>query len=176
MSTSALLSRVLTVLILAAASGCGTERGAPGSATDAAVVRPAASEQARKASGLSHFPRPQNFEALNGSLARHYPKQFIGVRPSTSVLVDVMLDERGFVKDVAVVDRPAAPASKVAFIEKAADGTAEVVREYPTTYDNSFGPAAAAALKEVRFHPALRDGRAVPFTIRMSVEFTSPPS
>lgn len=172
------LSRVLAILMIAAAtSGCGTDRDAPAGATDAVALREAASDQASKASGLSHLPRPENFNALRRSLARNYPREFIGVRPSTSVLVDVMLDERGFVKDVAVVDRPAQmPDVQVALIDKVPGSNLEVVREYPTTYDASFGPAAVAALKEVRFHPALRDGRPVPFTLRMSVEFTSPAS
>ncbi len=176
MLMSTLLSRVVTILILAAAtSGCGTDRDARPSATGAVALREAASDQARKASGLSHLPRPENFNALRRSLARNYPSEFIGVRPSTSVLVDVMLDERGFVRDVAVVDRPA-QAPDVALIDKVPGSNLEVVREYPTTYDASFGPAAVAALKEVRFLPALREGRPVPFTLRMSVEFTSPAS
>jgi hypothetical protein len=170
--------RILALLVLtAAAGGCGSDGDAPADSTGAAAVRPAASAQAREASGLSHLPRPQSFATLQRSLARHYPRELAGVRPTTSVLVDVTLDARGNVKDVAVVDRPAAPASNVVLIDRAPGSNVEVQREAPpTVYDNAFGPAAAAALKEVRFLPALRDGQPVPFTLRMSVEFTAPAS
>jgi hypothetical protein len=54
-------------------------------------------------------------------------------------------------------------------------GTRQVVeRELNATYDPAFGPAAQAALKEVRFLPAIRHGAPVPYTMRMTVEFTDP--
>jgi hypothetical protein len=172
--SSSSISRFLASLVLAAGlSSCGTDRDAP--ATAANALRTPASEQAQAATGLSHLPRPQNPEALRQSLARHYPKERAGVRPSTSVLVDVSLDANGRVQNVAVVDPPPAATASVALIEPGSKG--EVQRAMPATvYDPAFGPAAAAALKEVRFHPARKDGQPVPFTMRMSVEFTSPAS
>ncbi|HEV3049463.1 MAG TPA: hypothetical protein VGX50_04105 [Longimicrobium sp.] len=169
--------RVFTILTLAVAvSAC--ENGRDASATGAAAVAAStpASEQARLASGLSHLPRPANLEAFNQSLARHYPRELIGVRPSSSVLVDVTINKNGFVENVAVVDRPAAPTSRAVLIDRQPGSNTEVTREAATVYDNRFGPAAVAAVKEARFHPARRDGEPVPFTIRMSVEFTSPAS
>lgn len=113
---------------------------------------------------------------MNRSLEEHFPREFIGVRPSTSVLVDVAIDENGFVKNVTVVDRPAVTSTKVVLLDRVPGTNTEVARELPTIYDTRFGPAAIAAMKEARFHPARRDGRPVPFTLRMSVEFTSPAS
>ncbi len=170
--------RVLTaLLLLAASSGCGTDRDAPAGATGAVTVRQAAPDQAREASGLSHLPKPKSPETFGRILARHYPERYVGVRPSTSVLVDVSLDEHGIVKDVAVVDRPPVVTSNAVLVDRKAGSSDEVLRAVrPTVYDNAFGAAATAALKEVRFHPARRDGQPVPFTFRMTVEFTSPTS
>lgn len=39
-------------------------------------------------------------------------------------------------------------------------------------HDPAFGAAARSALREVRFHPATRDGRPVAFRLRMSVRFS----
>lgn len=170
-------SRVFAaVAVVAAANGCGSEREAPATAAAAVEIHQPASDLAREASGLSHLPRPQSLEALNRSLAKHYPATLIGGRPRTSVLVDVTLDENGVVKRVAVVDRPAVTTSRVVLLDDAPGGKGDVLREHATIYDASFGPAAVAALNEVRFHPARREGRPVPFTLRMSVEFTSPTS
>jgi outer membrane biosynthesis protein TonB len=168
---------VLAVLAVAVAvSACGNGRDASTTGAAAAAASTPASEQARLASGLSHLPRPANLEAFNRSLARHYPGELIGVRPSSSVLVDVTVNKNGFVENVAVVDRPAVTTTRAVLIDRAPGGNAEVTREAAAVYDTRFGPAAIAAVKEARFHPARRDGQPVPFTIRMSVEFTSPAS
>lgn len=175
MTLSASFSRILAAVVLAAAaSGCGTDREAAATAADAIEIRQPASDLARQASGLSHMPRPRNGEALSRSLDKHYPKEFIGVRPSTSVLVDVTLDANGFVENVAVVNRPAVTTAKVVLMDERPGAGGHVLREDATVYDASFGPAAIAAIKEMRFHPARRDGRPVPYTLRMSVEFRSP--
>lgn len=169
MTYSAQTVRLLTFVAVAGAmGGCGSSRDAAATTADVAALRSPASQKAREATGLSHLPRPEHVDALTRSLAAHYPRELIGVRPSTSVLVDVTLDANGIVNDVAVPSQPSAPGTSIALMYP--EGT----REVKPVYDPAFGPAAVAALKEVRFLPALRDGRAVPFTIRMSVEFTSP--
>jgi outer membrane biosynthesis protein TonB len=173
MNKSPILCLLAVLTLSPAIVSCGSERQDRVTAADAVRVRAPASEQARAASGLSHLPRPESSDAFGRSLAKHYPRELVGVRPSTSVLVDVSLDASGRVQDVAVVDPPAVTTSSAALIEGGSNG--DVVRAMPATvYDPAFGPAAVAALKEVRFHPARRKGQAVPFTVRMSVEFTSP--
>lgn len=167
------LNRIVPILILSAATAsCGADRTS--SLTDASVGREPASEAVKKYSGLSHLPQPQSHQALQRSLARHYPKQFVGLRPSTAVLVDVALDENGIVQDIDVIDRPNDPNLQVVLVDKAPGSNVEVERTANTHYDTAFGPAAIAALKDVRFLPALRDGKPVPFTMRMTIEFTSP--
>lgn len=175
MSNSPIL-RLLAVLTLSAGiTSCGSERQDRVTAADAVRVRAPSSEQARAASGLSHLPRPESQEAFRRSLAKHYPNELAGVRPSTFVLLDVSLDANGRVQDVAVVDPPAVTMSRVALVEGGSNG--DVVHAAPAAvYDAAFGPAAVAALKDVRFHPARRNGQPVAFTMRMSVEFTSPGS
>jgi hypothetical protein len=172
-----------TCLILAAGlTVAGCERpGSPPVAADVAALHPrsAASAHVQKLTGLSHLPVPQSEDALLRSLTRHYPRQFVGLRPRTAVLVDVTVDEKGFVRNVAVVDRPPDAAGqqvRMVVLDRAPGSNTEVAHEVATPYDQAFGPAAQAAIGEVRFHPAMREGRAVPYTLRMTVEFTSPPA
>ena len=163
--------RLLSAVALLAACGDGRDP-----APAAGGERPPASEEVQRSTGLSHMPRPENPAALSRSLARHYPRELAGARRRTLVLVDVQLDERGRVLDVVPVDRPeGVPANVSMVLEDPMPGTGGTVeRAYEGTYDIAFGPAARAALREVRFQPALRDGRPVPYTLRMTVEFTSP--
>jgi hypothetical protein len=158
-------------------AGCGDGRSVPAGADAVALQgRPAASAAVQEMAGVSHLPVPVDFTDMRRSLARHYPRQFVGVRPRTSVLLDVRVDEKGFVREVAVVDRPAGADEqvKVVVLDRVPGSNTRVAREVESTYDPSFGPAAQAAIKDVRFRPALRDGKPVPFTVRMTVEFTSP--
>lgn len=165
-----------TVLAL---SACGQdERQSAALSTGAARERAPASRQVQEATGLSHLPAPESQEALAASMRRHYPARFIGVRPRSAVLVDVDVSEQGVVRDVRVVDRTGMDDGDVrAVLLKKVPGTNQVVeREVRTVYDAAFGPAAQAAVREVRFAPALREGRPVPYTLRMTVEFADPAS
>lgn len=145
---------------------------AAGSGRDTYVASAAVQER----TGLSRLPIPAEREALTAALRRHYPPELIGKRPRTAVLVDIRVDERGRVRDVAVVDRPAgAPATLRAVLTDYDPRTGkDVTREFTTVYDAAFGPAAQKAISEVRFLPAIREGEPVPFTLRMTVQFTSP--
>jgi hypothetical protein len=166
-------SFVLASATAAVLAACGDSRDPiPAAAAD----RQPASEQVQQMTGLSHMPRPESVDALNRSLARHYPLELAGVRPRSLVLVDVQLDEQGRVRDVRPVDRPATAPSNASMVlvDEVPGNNTPVERAHQGTYDATFGPAARAALREVRFQPALRDGRPVPYTLRMTVEFTSP--
>lgn len=175
MNKFATTQSLLAAAIMVAA--CGDGRAVPAGADAAALQgRPAASTAVQEMAGVSHLPVPVNFADLRRSLARHYPRQFVGVRPRTSVLVDVMVDEKGFVREVGVVDRPAGTDEQVKMVvlDRVRGSNTKVAREVESAYDQSFGPAAQAAIKDVRFHPAIRNGKPVPFTVRITVEFTSP--
>jgi outer membrane biosynthesis protein TonB len=164
---------VLASALAAVLAACGDSRDPLPAAT---ADRQPASEQVQQMTGLSHMPRPESVDALNRSLARHYPRELAGVRPRSLVLVDVQLDEQGRVRDVRPVDRPATAPSNVnmVLVDEVPGNNTPVERTYQGTYDSAFGPAARAALQEVRFEPAMRNGRPVPYTLRMTVEFTSP--
>lgn len=170
---------LLAAFVLATAAceaGPGTETpAAPG--TGSLDSRRPESDQVQKLAGVSHLPRPENGEALAASMRRHYPSRFIGVRPRTAVLVDIDIDASGIVKNVRVVDRSGMDGADHmrAVVQQKVPGTNQIVeREISSTYDPAFGPAAESALREVRFQPALRDAQRVPFTLRMTVEFTDP--
>lgn len=162
------------IVMAAALAGCGNARDA----TPAASVqgRQPASETAQRMSGLSHMPRPENAEALDRSLARHFPHELARGRARTLVLVDVHLDAQGRVLDVTPAARPAGAPETVSIVltDYVPGSSTPVQRTQNGTYDPAFAPAARAALREVRFQPALRDGKPVPFTMRMTVEFISP--
>lgn len=159
-------------VVLFAACGAGRETAPAASAEG----RQPSSELVQRMTGLSHLPRVESPEALSRSMARHYPREFIGIRPKTLVLVDVRVDEKGRVLEVTPVNRPANASEnvKMVLVDEVPGSNTPVARSYEAAYDQAFGPAASAALRDVRFQPALRDGRPVPYTLRMTVEFKSP--
>jgi outer membrane biosynthesis protein TonB len=144
--------------------------------TDAPVRnRFPASEQMRAATGLSHLPVPADNGAFDASLRRHYPPALLEKKVAGLVLVDLSIDEKGFVRNVDVVDRPArTPNAGMVLVDKDPRTGVTVEREVVPSYNSAFGPAARAALREVRFEPALKDGQAVPFKMRMTVAFEPP--
>lgn len=164
------------------ATGCGEgaaeeERASPLSASKSAVhSRRAASAALQELTGLSHLPSPADDGAMGASLRRHYPRDLLAQQVRGSVLVDIRLDDRGTVQDVQAVPRASLPnaADEHRMVVRERANGQVVERAVTLKYDSRFGPAAEAALRDVRFLPALRDGRAVPFTLRMTVEFSPP--
>jgi len=131
-------------------------------------------EALREMTGVSVLPRPVDKAALIRAVERHYPARLRGRAERALVLLDASIDAAGHVTGAEAVPPPAGDVHH----------RAVVVTRDPTTgnetqrtlaggeaYDPAFGPAAEAAVREVRFTPAMRDGQAVPFRMRMSVEF-----
>jgi outer membrane biosynthesis protein TonB len=169
---------VLLSCVLAACTGddsqsAGSSAVAP---TDAPVRnRFPASEQARAMTGLSHLPVPADNTAFDASLRRHYPPALLEKKLGGSVLVDLSIDEKGFVQNVDVIDGPArTPNIGTVLVDKDPRTGVTVEREVVPTYNPAFGPAARAAMREVRFEPALKDGQPVPFKMRMTIAFDPP--
>ncbi|HEU0015759.1 MAG TPA: hypothetical protein VFQ45_18925 [Longimicrobium sp.] len=168
------------LLAVALAAGCTDEGGAGRGvvALNDGAAAPVPSSGVRAATGLSHLPAPASAGELRRSLERHYPPRFVAERRTGAVLVDVSVDEQGRVRRVDVVDPPAPvpgePAHRVVLVRRdpATGRTVETVAS--PRYDRAFGDAAVAALREVRFTPARRDGRPVPHTARMTVQFQPP--
>ncbi|HEX8319686.1 hypothetical protein [Longimicrobium sp.] len=164
-------------------TGCGDgaaeeERASPLAASRSAVQdRRIASQKVQQLSGLSSLPHPDD-NVLGAALRRHYPAELRGGGISGSVLIDVAVNDRGHVESARAV----APASlpnptdehRIVVRERVPGSRDLVERELALRYDTRFAPAAEAALREVPFRPAMRDGRAAPFTIRMTVTFTPP--
>ena len=143
-------------------------------------VRRAASPMVQQAAGVTHLPLPIDEEAFNASLRRHYPAELRAQGRGGAVLADVRLDARGIVRGVEILTTRASTAAgeagddehRVVLLDER-DGRA-IEREAQLAYDPAFAEAARAVLQEARFLPALRDGRAVPFTLRMTVSFDPP--
>jgi hypothetical protein len=173
----ALASAAFLVMTGCGEGAAGGERASPLSASKSAVQdRRIASAQLQELTGLSHLPSPADDGAIGASLRRHYPRDLLAQRIRGSVLVDIRLDDRGIVQDVQAVQRASLPNradEHRMVVRERVDGQV-VEREVALKYDSRFGPAAEAALRVVRFLPALKDGRAVPFTLRMTVEFSPP--
>ena len=163
-------------------TGCGDggaeqERASPLSASGSAVQgRRIASPQLQELTGLTHLPSPADDGEIGASLRRHYPRDLLAQQASGSVLVDIDLDNRGIVQDVKAVNRASLSnsADEHRLVVRDRVNGQIVEREATVKYDSRFDQAAEAALRNVRFLPALRDGQAVPFTLRMTVGFSPP--
>jgi hypothetical protein len=164
----------LCAVLAAAGAGCGADERV---GVSAAAERRPVSEQLAKYTGLSHLPVEEDRAAFNASIRRHYPAEMLRAGRGGDVLVDVRMDESGRVLDVDVVEERrttvgSADEHRIVVVDKAPGSNTEVQREVRLNYDpDTFGPAAEAALREVRFRPALRDGKPVPYTLRMTVRF-----
>lgn len=127
-------------------------------------------DELRRTAGVDRLPTFTDTDALRDAMSHHHPPALREAGIGGSVLADVAIDARGKVESVAIVRRPSEV--RVAMVLQAADGTERIL---PPDDDPAFGPAAEAALREMSFVPALRDGQPVPFTMRMTIRF-SPPS
>ncbi|CAA9318205.1 MAG: hypothetical protein AVDCRST_MAG68-2782 [uncultured Gemmatimonadetes bacterium] len=125
----------------------------------------------RAHTGLSHSPEAADKEAYAASFRRHYPAQLRAQGVSGAALVEVYIDAEGRVREVEVVPRPASSSHQTHRAVLQDRGTSRVV---DLNYRPEFGPAAQAVLRETRFLPALKDGKAVPSRFRMTLQFTPP--
>jgi hypothetical protein len=144
----------------------GDARNDPLSPAPSAAGRRASSPEMRAHTGLSHLPEAADPEAFAASLRRHYPAQLRARGLSGATLVDVHVDAEGRVLDVDVVPRPARGTHRAVL----QDGGISRVMDF--TDRPELGPAAQAAIRETRFLPGLKDGKAVPYKLRMTVQFT----
>lgn len=132
-------------------------------------------EALRAMTGLSRLPRPADAGAFAETVRRHYPANLRAAGIQGSVLVDVQIDEKGTVTAVEPVQRPPADVHYRAVVVSRDPATgAEIQRPLDTAgggSDPAFEAAARAALREVRFTPAEKDGRPVPFVLRMTIQF-----
>jgi len=149
----------------------GDVRSEPLTPAPTAAGRRALSPEMRAHTGLSHSPEAADREAYAASFRRHYPAQLRAQGVSGAALVDVYIDAEGHVREVDVVPRPASSSHQThrAVLQEA--GTSRVV---DLNYRPEFGAAAQAVLRETRFLPALKDGKAVPSRFRMTLQFTPP--
>ncbi len=122
--------------------------------------------------GVSEFPKPADRSALPAAVQRHYPATLRERGVTGFVLLDAMIDETGKVTEVDVLPSPDGPPHQAVLISRDRATGAETRRTLSNgTSDPAFGEAAKAALREVRFIPAMRDGQPVPFRLRMSIQF-----
>lgn len=171
------LQRTLAAAALLLAAAACDRPGADASIAGGAAERRPASEHLSSLTGLSHMPAPENNAAFNASIRRHYPREMLRAGRGGDVLVDVRLDASGRVLDVDVVEerKTVGDEHQIVVRGNVPGSDLQVEREVKLNYDpEAFGAAAAAAIREVRFHPALRDGKGVPYTWRMTVRFTPP--
>jgi outer membrane biosynthesis protein TonB len=168
-------SRSLAMHILcpfALLGACGDSgRGAQPTVPDRQLVEEhrMTPEQVRQLTGVDRLPEAIDKAAFKASIERHYPAELLPDGTSGSALVDVLVDAGGRVASATPIDRPAGMHAVMILEQK--DGTQR--RITPNDHP-AFQAAAASALREVRFSPAIRDGQPVPFTLRMTVTFDPP--
>lgn len=163
-------------LVAACTDGSAGNAASPG---DRVALQPS-SQMAQAQTGLNQLPRPQSTRALNEAMDRHYPAGLRAERRRGSVLVDIDIDREGRVRDVRPITpisretHPNGLAHRAVLLEEDPKTGKVVERELDTNYDPAFVPAARSALREVRFSPAIRNGEAVAYTLRMSLDFAAP--
>lgn len=159
---------MLYCLVLVGLAACGDDGPSPSRQPVTPQVNAmdhnAPSRELRNHTGLSALPQIQDRAAFVASLKRHDP----GL--SGTLLVDVTIDENGAVQKVAAAPRDPANRARAVLVDRFPDGkTVErplVVRNNPALL-----PAAQKVMREVRFTPAERDGKPVPYTLRMTLGF-----
>jgi len=126
------------------AVGAGnTLQGAPERTAPAPEsVKPYKAEQYASAAQVSELPRPLNREAL--SLRRYYPAQAKRSGFEGDVVLRLLIDADGSIAKVDIVSDPG----------------------------QGLGPAAAQAVRELRFSPAKVNGVAVATTVPFTIHFT----
>jgi len=170
--------RVLRSLTFIALVGASSVAGCTGDPADtrhrSAMQQRLTPEALREMTGVSALPKPVDGADLLRAVQRHYPAELRGRGARALVLVDASIDATGRVTHVEVVQPPAGDGHHRAVVLDRDPATGrETQRTLSASgpYEPAFGPAAQAALREVRFIPAMRDGQAVPFRMRMSVDF-----
>lgn len=130
-------------------------------------------ENMRALTGVDQMPRPVDPKAFAASMARHTPP---GLSKGGSVLVDVRIDAEGQVQGVNLLTPPSLGAKhRAVVVERDRSSGRETQRPMDASdHDPSLGAAARAALQDVRFTPAMRDGQPVAHTLRMTVRFSPP--
>lgn len=86
-------------------------------------------------------------------------------------MLDIYVDEQGVVEGVDVVQQTASDSDTVVRMVLLDEHGRPVERAHQPKYDPAFGPAAKAALLDTRFTPAIRNGRPISDTVRMTVTF-----
>ena len=104
--------------------------------------------QLRQLAGVDVLPRLLNAAELAASVERNYPRGLRGTGAAGSVLVDVSIDERGSVTDVAVLPAPQTDVRAIALSDRA-DEPVEPASDVSTT---RFGAAAVASLDSGTSH------------------------
>jgi outer membrane biosynthesis protein TonB len=165
------LKWLLCTVLIAGACSEGRPNGARDTPLDpspAAAGRRALSPEVQAHTGLSHLPEPMDQAAFAARLRQHYPAQLRAQGVSGTALLDVHVDAQGRVSDVDVISRPTGPEHPTnrAVVEERGGTRVLELNDRP-----EFGAAAQAALRQTRFQPALKDGKAVPYKLRMTVQF-----
>lgn len=162
----------MVILPLALLAGCSDAGAGPQpTVSDRRVVseHKMTADQMRQLTGVDRLPEVVDKAELRASIDRSYPEALRSEAVSGSALVDVLVDPRGSVESVTAISRPAGIRSALILEDK--DGTQRKVtlNDHP-----AFQAAAQNAMKAVRFRPAIRDGLAVPYTLRMTIAFDPP--
>jgi outer membrane biosynthesis protein TonB len=159
----------LLSILCACSNDAGSTEGPPIVSSNRSTGHRMTPEQLRQMTGVDRLPVPVDRGALMASVASHYPPPMRSAGVGGSALVDVTIDEQGLVSAVELVQRPLGP--RTIMVLREANGTERRVAPHD---DPAFGAAAQAALRPVRFTPAVRDGRPVPYTMRMTINFDPP--
>jgi hypothetical protein len=124
--------------------------------------------------GVDSMPRP--LDALPPALARHYPPELRDAGTTAFVLLSVDIDETGRVRQAKALRRLQLPGVRGrAVLQNDRTGEVGWLPDSDPLPHPALRETAERAVREIRFHPAERDGAPVPFwDMRISIQVAPP--
>lgn len=122
----------------------------------------------RELADVDVLPRLINPAELTESIRLNYPVELRKQGVRGVALVDVSVGDDGSVQQVSIATPPENVRSRLVLGGRVQDQTE---RSASSAHAAEFGTAAQSALQAARFSPAKRDGKDVPFTMRMTIAF-----
>lgn len=120
--------------------------------------------------GVSRLPEPLNWDAVREAIARERAASPGAARLAGPVLLSLSIDAAGIVTEAAAVDPPPHPGIEIRAVLVECDGRHTLLPDAPPAQP-ALRQVAVAAIRELRFRPAERDGAPVAFAeYRMTLE------
>lgn len=144
----------------------------PLNAVDSRSFHTAPAAELQRAAGVDRLPRIARGQNLKEVLQRHYPAALGTAGIGKAVVVDVTIDADGSVTQVNAAQVSSEAGRQVVLVsDDASTNERSEALLSKTDHHPALARAAEAALRDIKFTPATRDGVAVPHSFRMTLAF-----